>query len=186
MALTDLFTTFQAADYCKVSFMTIKRWISAGKIKAHKTPGGHYRIVKRDFQIFMMKNNIPIPENDEHVDIKILIVDDDKILRDSLEDYLKEERFEVITTDNGYEACFLLNQYLPDIIILDLIMPNVDGFKVCELIKGNSRTKDINIIILTGYASEENVKRVYEYGVNKVLSKPVDVKELLETIYTII
>lgn len=186
MASTDLFTTFQAAEYCKVSYVSIKRWILAGKIKGFKTPGGHYRIVKRDLQDFMIKNNIPIPDNDVITRRSILIVDDDDEVRESIADYLKTRNYEVKTANDGFEAGLILNSYLPDIIILDLIMPNVNGFRVCELIKNNQRTKNIKLIVLTGYASEENVKKAYGYGVEKVLSKPVDMEELLDTISSLI
>ena len=186
MALTDLFTSFQAGDYCGVSYMTVKRWIFADKLNAHRTPGGHYRILKKDLQIFMLKNGLPIPEDDEIISTKVLIVDDDKLLRDSLEKYLKKQRFEVITAEDGYDACFKLNQYSPDIIILDLVMPKMNGFRICELVKNNPETKDIKVIVLTGYASEENVEKAYKYGVDDVLSKPVKVDELLEKIYELI
>ncbi|MFC1558861.1 response regulator [candidate division KSB1 bacterium] len=186
MSLNKKLTTFNAAEYCDVSFMTINRWIADGKIKAHKTPGGHRRIFKEDLQKFMLKNNIPIPEGDLIINKKILIVDDDVELRESLEEYLKERYFEVFTAGDGYEACFVLNKQLPDFIILDLIMPNMDGFRVCELIKEDSRTKDLKLIVLTGYANEENIKRAYEFGVDKVLSKPVKIEDLLDIIYEMI
>ena len=186
MALTDLFTSFQAADYCGVSYMTVKRWILADKLNAHRTPGGHYRILKRDLQLFMLKNSIPIPEDDEIISKKVLIIDDDKLLRNILEKYLKKQRFEVITAEDGYDACIKLNKYSPDIIILDLIMPKMNGFRICELIKNNPDTKDIKLIILTGYASEENIEKAYKYGVDYVLSKPVKVEDLLEKIYSLI
>ena len=131
MASTDIFTTFKAAEYCNVSYVSIKRWILAGKIKAYKTPGGHYRILKRDLQEFMIKNNIPIPDNDTILRRSILIVDDDDEVRESIADYLKTQNFEIATANDGFEAGLLLNNYLPDIVILDLIMPNVNGFRVC-------------------------------------------------------
>ena len=182
MALIDLFTTFTAAKYCNVSYVSIKRWILAGKIKAYRTPGGHFRILKRDLQEFMIKNSIPIPDNDAIIRRSILIVDDDDDVRVSIAEYLKTQGYEITTANDGFEAGLLLNNYIPDLIILDLIMPNVNGFRVCELIKNNPKTRNIKLIVLTGYASEENIKKAYEQGVEKVLSKPVDMEDLLSTI----
>lgn len=184
--MKDIFSTYYAADYCGVSFMTVKRWILAGKLEAYKTPGGHYRITKQNLQTFMLKNKIPISEDDNIINKKILLVDDDDELRKSLEKYLKRQHFEVATASDGYEACLLLNKFTPDIAILDLVMPNMDGFRLCKLIKENSETRELILIVLTGYANEENVKRAYEFGVDKVLSKPIKVDDLLDFIYSMI
>lgn len=184
--MKDIFSTYYAADYCGVSFMTVKRWIQAGKLKAHRTPGGHYRITKQNLQEFMLKNNMPIPEEDNIISKKILIVDDDDALRSSLERFFKRHHFEVETAQDGYEACLKLNKFMPDFAILDLVMPNMDGFRLCSLIKENSDTKELKLIVLTGYATEENINKAYEYGVNKVLAKPVKAEDLLDLIYEMI
>jgi len=186
----DVFSTFQAAEYCDTSYMSIKRWIMSGKLKAYKTPGGHNRINKRDLINFMMKNNIPITEKVD-IDIirrKILIVDDDIQVREGIANYLRMngQNYEVVTAEDGFEAGIIVNQFNPDLIILDLLMPKINGFKVCEKIKKNLLTKDIKILVLTGYANKKNVKKAYESGADKVLPKPLDMEKLLEEINLVI
>lgn len=186
MALKDLFTTFSAAEYCNVSYMSVKRWILSGKLKAHRTPGGHFRISKSDLHEFMLKNNLPIHEKIEISRKKILIIDDDDEVRKSISTYLTMHNYEIFTAKDGFEAGFIITQQSPDLAILDLIMPQIDGFKVCSMIKNNIFTKHIKVIVLTGYANEKNIKRAYKCGADKVLSKPVEAEELFEAISSII
>ena len=184
----NVLTTIQAAKFCNSTQMTIIRWISSGKIKAHKTPGGHNRILKKDLYEFMIKNHMPIPDDFESVRKRILIVDDDEEIRESIAYYLRINRsnFEIAVAEDGYDAGLLVNQFKPDLIILDLIMPKMDGFKVCEKIKKNPLTKEIKLVVLTGYANKKNIKRAYECGADKVLSKPLEMEELLEEITAIL
>ena len=184
----DVFSTFQAAEYCDTSYMSIKRWIMSGKLKAYKTPGGHNRIHKRNLIDFMMKNNIPIPEKVDIIRKKILVVDDDIQVREGIANYLRMngQNYEVTTAEDGFEAGIIVNQFDPDLIILDLLMPKMDGFKVCEKIKRNLLTRDTKILVLTGYANKKNMKRAYESGADKVLQKPLDMEKLLEEINLVI
>lgn len=180
----NVFSSFQAADYCNSSDSSIKRYINSGKLKAYKTPGGHYRILKNDLLSFMKESNIPIPEKMETVRRKILVVDDDEQIREGTAKYLRinSNNYDVVTAEDGFEAGFMITQFMPDIIILDLIMPRMDGFNVCEKIKKNPLTKNIKILVLTGYATDENVKKAYECGADKVLAKPLKREELLNEI----
>lgn len=184
----DVLSTFQAAEYCDTSYMSIKRWIMSGKLKAYKTPGGHNRINKRNLIDFMMKNNIPIPEKVDIIRRKILVVDDDTQVREGIANYLRMngQNYDVATAEDGFEAGIIVNQFSPDLIILDLLMPKMDGFKVCEKIKRNLLTRDIKILVLTGYANKKNMKRAYESGADKVLQKPLDMEKLLEEINLVI
>lgn len=177
----EVFSTFQAAKYCKTSYMSVKRWIFSGKLKAYRTPGGHFRIIKNDLLQFMKQNRIPNFEN-VLVKKKILIVDDDAQARNSIADFLRIENqnYDVATAENGFEAGILVTQFKPDVIILDLIMPKLDGFKVCEMIKKNHTFQDIKVLVYTGYASEENIKRAYTCGADNVLAKPVEMEKLVE------
>jgi len=183
----NAFTTFQAADICSSSDSSIKRYIKSGKLKAYRTPGGHYRIVKNDLFTFMKENNIPIPER-EIVRKKILIVDDDEQVRESIAKYLRinVRNYDVATSEDGFDTGIMIAQYMPNIIILDLIMPQMDGFNVCEKIKRNPLIKNIKILVLTGYASDKNVKRAYECGADKVLAKPIEKEELIKEINSLI
>lgn len=184
----DVFSTYEAAEICNSSFMSINRWIQSGALKAYKTPGGHRRIPKEDLIRFMKDNNIPIRMKDLVYKWKILVVDDDQQVLDSIVKNLRLfcSDFEVMSADSGYEAGILVSQFSPHVIILDIMMPQLDGFKVCESIKSNPETKDIIIIVLTGYSSKENEEKAYQCKADKVLFKPLQTKLLATEIRELI
>ena len=99
---------------------------------------------------------------------------------------LRKQNYDVNVAVDGFEAGLAINKIMPDLLILDLMMPNVDGFKVCELIKQDPSYKDIKILILTGYADEKNIKKANECGADKILSKPAEVDEILEAINSLV
>ncbi|MCP4727221.1 MAG: response regulator [bacterium] len=180
----DVFSTFEAAEICNSSFMSINRWILSGELHAYKTPGGHRRIPKEDLVKFMRRNNIPIIEKHSEYKWKILVVDDDDQVRNSMVKNLWRfnNDFEVVSADNGYEAGIMVSQFSPDVIILDILMPILNGFKICESIKNNPDTQDTIIIVVTGYGTNENVKKAYKCKADKVLFKPVKSKDLVAEI----
>ncbi len=184
----DTFTTIQAAKLCRATSMSIIRWIESGKIKAYTTPGGHRRIIKEDLIDFMKNNNIPILDKNIVPKKRILIVDDDELIREEIANYLQLPSFnyDVATAEDGFKAGVMVSEFVPDIILLDLLMPGIDGLKVCEEIKRNPLKKNVKIFILTGYGSEENIRKAYECGADKVLIKPVGNEELVREIESII
>jgi CheY-like chemotaxis protein len=84
---------------------------------------------------------------------------------------------------DGFEAGQLIYEIKPDLILLDLVMPGMDGYSVCERIKNNDATSDIRIIAMTGVGTEENIKRILNAGAESCLKKPIDVKALTEIIF---
>jgi signal transduction histidine kinase len=112
----------------------------------------------------------------------ILAVDDTASNLDILVDFLEE--YEVIDTVNGYEALEILEEEKIDLILLDIVMPEIDGFTVCEKLKNNPKTKDIPVIFITKKADEESLERAYEVGGVDYVTKPFRKKELLSRIHT--
>ncbi len=184
----DVLTTFEAAEICNSSLNSIKRWIQSGEIDAYRTPGGHYRICRDDLKKFLIRNNIPFKSNRIPVKRKVLIVDDDQLVRNSISKKLGKlnSSFDVLTASNGFEAGTIVAQNMPDIIILDLMMPVMDGFSICRGIKESPFTKNIIIIAITGFANQENIQKAYECGADKVLCKPVKNNVLVSTIDSLI
>lgn len=117
---------------------------------------------------------------------KILTVDDEIDIVKGLEVRLKFAGYEVITAYDGLEALNKARKEKPDLIIMDLMLPKIDGLKVCALIKGDSRYSKIPIIILTAKAQESDVKLGKEVGADLYLTKPFDIKILLEKIKELI
>jgi DNA-binding response OmpR family regulator len=108
---------------------------------------------------------------------KILIIEDDKTIVEGLEDTLQFHDYEVITAGSGKEGLALFQKEKPDLIILDIMLPGVDGFEVCKKIKQWNR--DIPIIMLTARSQESDKLLGFELGVDDYVTKPFSVKELV-------
>ena len=177
----EILTVSQASKYCKVSPKTIINWIEAGHLKAYKTVGGHRRIKKEDLDQFLKEKGMPLPEEAKIEERKkILVVDDDKIIVETIVQALEEDEYgyEMISASDGFEAGLQVSHFKPDLIILDIMMPDINGYEVCQKIKSNPETKDIKIIVLSAYLDEEAFKKMKEYGADACFSKPLPLDQL--------
>lgn len=180
-----IFTVSQASKYCKVAPKTIINWIEAGHIIAYKTVGGHRRIKKEDLDRFLEEHQMPAFEQPaEDARKKILMVDDDQIIVETIVQSLEEDEhgYELISAADGFEAGIQVSHFKPDLIILDIMMPDINGYEVCKKIKSNPETKHIKIIILSAYLDDENYKQMKEYGADACFSKPLPLPELKQQV----
>jgi two-component system, cell cycle response regulator len=117
---------------------------------------------------------------------KILIVDDEPYGREALVDILSSEPYELIVAENGYSALELAGAHLPDVILLDVMMPGMDGFTVCSQIRSQPSTAEIPVIMLTALDDRRSLLRGIEAGSDEFLSKPYDITELRTRVRTIV
>jgi len=180
-------TTFQAAEYCRVSPFTIRNWIESGALPAYKTPGGHRRILKQDLEEFMKKHGMPPPEGKESSP-RVLVVDDDKRVAELLVRVVAEvdPEAKVKVAHDGFEAGALVTSFKPTLVILDLRMPGLDGFQVCERITGDPALRETTVLGITGYFSPEHESRFKECGGWRLLQKPVEVETLKECLRSVL
>lgn len=173
-----VFTTFEAAKLCHVSPLSIINWVNAGRIPAFRTPGGHRRIRREDLARFMRENGIPLPEElrDGSGRSRVLVVDDEAAIREIFAESLSQRSnpYEVMTAADGFEAGRLVATFRPDVVLLDLRMPGLDGFQVCRTIKGDSETASTAVIAMTGYHTHETESRIVACGAIRCLSKPIE------------
>jgi len=162
----DLFTTGEAADICQVSQQTIIRCFDAGKLDGFRVPGSRFRRIPRDNLIkFMKDNNIPLDNLTVSSKKKVLIVDDDAEIVELLVDVLSRDgRFEVQTASSGYDAGIMTQQFMPDIILLDYMLPDVNGNIVCRTIKRNPNFADTQIIIVSGVVNQSEIQQLLDEG----------------------
>ena len=113
---------------------------------------------------------------------KVLIVDDEPAILLALNHLMLKEGHEVITAKNGNEAIEYLQSYIPDIVILDVMMPGIDGFEVAQYIRSQDQLKDLSIIFLTARGQGEDRMKGYDVGAERYLVKPFDNKELLDIV----
>ncbi|MBW2312021.1 MAG: response regulator [Deltaproteobacteria bacterium] len=178
----DMFTVGQAAKYCGVSRKTLFRQVKSGKIKASRTPGGHYRILKKDLESFILEKGMyPLAHNHSSRK-KILIVDDDPQIQKLLTRTLQSHKYETETAANGFEAGAKVFKFKPGLVVLDLKLPDINGFEVCRQIKQNPDTAHIKILAVTGYDTEENKERILSAGADGYMAKPLDMDQLIRCI----
>src|SRR5262245_52489393 len=148
------FGTHDIARICHVTPPTIGRWIEEGKLPSFKTGGGHRRVWDVDLVSFLKNHNIPVPDELQAADgLKILIVDDESEMRRFIVRVIKKNypQAEIHEAADGFEAGHKIASALPALIILDLRLPGVDGFKVCQTVRADERLKEIKVLAITGY-----------------------------------
>jgi len=182
----SVFTVNQVSELLQVSPQTIVNWIEAGRLGAYRTPGGHRRIKKSDLEEFVKKHQMPVFGLSSDLDEegrkmkKILVVDDDQVIVETITAGLEEDphEYEVIAAADGFEAGLQVSHFRPDLLILDIMMPDIDGYEVCRKLKTSEETKHIKIIVLSGYLDEDNYKKMREYGADLCFSKPLPLDKL--------
>ena len=177
--MKDLFTTGEAAEVCKVSQQTIIRCFDAGRLEGFRVPGSKFRrIPRRSLIKFMKDNNIPLDAVDSGKR-KVLIVDDDAEIVELLVDVLtRDGRFETKTASSGYEAGIATQRFRPEVILLDYMLPDVNGNVVCQTIRKNPEFENIKIIIVSGVVKQDEIEQLLKSGAEDFIRKPFDVVEL--------
>ena len=177
--MKDLFTTGEAAEVCKVSQQTIIRCFDSGRLEGFRVPGSRFRRIPRQSLIkFMKENNIPLDAVDSGKR-KVLIVDDDAEIVELLVDVLaRDGRFEIKTASSGYEAGMATQRFRPELILLDYMLPDVNGNVVCQTIRKNPEFENIKIIIVSGVVKQDEIEQLLKSGAEGFIKKPFDVAEL--------
>jgi DNA-binding response OmpR family regulator len=120
------------------------------------------------------------PEPGEHISQSVLIVDDEPMARTLLRLMLVRAGFNVSEAENGSDALAKVKKNRPDIVLLDVMMPGMDGFMVCESIRGNEDMADLPIIMLSAKTDLDSINRGLRLGATKYLTKPISPEDLTE------
>jgi excisionase family DNA binding protein len=181
MTTKTVFTTGEAARICKVSQQTIIRCFDNGSLKGFRVPGSRFRRIPRDqlFQ-FMKENGIPTDAL-ESGKRKILIVDDDVELVELLVDVFdRDGRFELRTANNGFDAGMFVKEFRPDLVVLDVMLPDINGKEVCQRVRSDSTLDSVKIICISGMVEQDKVADLRAAGADEFIQKPFSVDKLLE------
>ncbi len=185
-----VYSAMEVARFCGVVNQTAINWIKNKYIKAFQTPGGQYRVYPDDLVAFMKKKNIHIPDellqtchksDAKHI---LLLVDDDKVWNDVMAKYLttKLEDTNIIQAFDGFEAGALMVEKRPDLVVLDLDLPGIDGIRICKTIREEITFGKPSIIVTTALEDEGLEKKCLELGVCKFLKKPINLPMLAENL----
>ena len=184
-SVKNYLTPNEASELLMVSPITLRQWAQKGMLKAMTTAGGHRRFLISDIKSFARERGITLLNDSASSDkLRVLVVDDDPQLVSYLTELLGTLTDEVIleTANDGFDAGRKIYAFQPHLILLDLMMPGLNGFEVCERVKSDPNLKSIRVITMTGYAGKDNIERAMAAGAEACLAKPVDVPELLEHI----
>lgn len=179
--MKTVFTTGEAAKICKVSQQTIIRCFDSGQLKGFRVPGSRFRRIPRDVLYkFMKENGIPTDAL-ESGRRKALVVDDDEELVELIRDALEADgRFEVRVANNGFDAGMMVKEYRPDILVLDVMLPDINGKEVCQRVRMDSALDDTKIICISGMVEADKIDELKQAGANDFVQKPFEIETLMD------
>ncbi|HMU72136.1 MAG TPA: response regulator [Ferruginibacter sp.] len=117
---------------------------------------------------------------------KVLIVDDDPYILMSLEFLMKKNGYDVMIARNGTEALDLLGRQLPELVLLDIMMPDVDGYEICRHIKKTEKLKHIHVAFMSAKTKEADIQKGYDLGASLYITKPFSTRELIKQVKELI
>ncbi|MHB1845477.1 MAG: response regulator [Deltaproteobacteria bacterium] len=179
------FTSHQVGDLLQVNPSSIVKWINDGILFAFRTPGGHRRVAADEVVRFARHHGMPVPDELRGIAIsQVLVVDDEPRFLSALQRAFKpfDDEISLRTVDNGIDALVLVGEIKPDVVILDLRMPGLNGIEVLQRLRANPTTRNIQVVVVTGESDGAIDARCKELGAVACLQKPVKVPALLETI----
>ncbi len=177
-------STFAIARMLHVDPGSVANWIDQELLKAHRTPGGHRRVALDDLVRFLREHKMPVPPELGAAPNRVVIVDDEPAITQLIAWAIKSALpdCEVVEAHDGFRAGTIVATLKPNVVILDLRMPGMDGYEVCRLIKSQESTCQADVLAMTAYPSPENIAKIKECGARICLSKPLNMEMLLEEI----
>ena len=171
-------TPNEVAELLMVSPVTVRQWAQKKWIHAVTTAGGHRRFLRHDVEQFARDRGMELASDGPQ---RVLVVDDNRSFARYLADLLANQTdpVDTQTAHDGFDAGRKVLQFAPDIVLLDLKMPGMDGFSVCQQLKQDDITKHIRVIAMTGYYTPDNETKILEAGAEACLAKPFDKAVLL-------
>ncbi len=200
---TRYLTSVEVATACGVSTRTVSTWIRDGSIPAHRTVGGHGRVSIDDLRKFLVERGMRIPRDLESRSFttpapvlaaeparrepesaprrrRVLVIDDDEMLLQVVSEFLGSAGYDVETARHGFLAGYLAGHHRPDAILLDIMMPGLDGYEVLALMRRRAEARGIPVIACTSLKGPEAEARIRGAGFDAYVRKPIDFKVLLQ------
>jgi excisionase family DNA binding protein len=173
-------TLSEASRHLGVAQVTIRRWADSGKLPVFKTPGGHRRFRQDDLDAFMSTTgSASVPESRYGGSAHVLVVDDDPQVREMLCECLQAQGFSVAQSDSARTALLSINQRVPDLMMVDVSMPGMDGWEMLRRIREKLDVEDLPVIIFSGVVSASDLQSAPSRGANAYFRKPFDPTKLV-------
>ena len=172
-----MLTIAETAHLLNVHINTVRRWSDQGLLKSYRIgTRGDRRFRQEDVYSFisgMQGSRSFVPEDTGSGRKKVLVADDDSGIRKLVRSMLEAE-YTVLEASNGSEAVNATRRHIPDVILMDILMPDTDGYTACRTIKQEPETGHIPVIMVTGIAYEMNKKLSMQMGADGYITKPFD------------
>ena len=181
-----LLTTNEAAAYLGVSRSSLANWIRQGRISGGVTPGGHYRFTEAELDEFARSRGLEIPKKAParaEGPKRILVVDDDEAFCEYVRDALEAFRdYELREAHDGMEGAMTAGSWKPDLLILDIRMPSMNGTELLRLIRSNPDMSGVRVLVASAHLSDERKAELDPLGPDLILDKPVHLAKLVASI----
>lgn len=180
-----IFTTYDIGRMTGTDPTTVHKWIDKGLMRGYRTPGGHRRVRADDLRTFLLAHKMPVPKEIGGADnLRVLLVDDDAQVLKSVPKALKRLRpnWEFVALESGIEALLRMQTLAPDVVVLDIFMPELDGFEVCRRMRARQETAGIKVVAVSGRHTADVEKKALAAGAFAFLKKPLAGPELLAAI----
>ncbi len=187
MKRKPVYTTGEAGEICNLSQQTIIRCFDNGQLQGFRVPGSRFRRIPHDVLLkFMKDNNIPLEGLDDDK-IRVLVVDDDPQIVELFVDVLSgDARFDVKTAQTGYEAGVLTQQFRPHLVVLDFMLPDINGNVVCKTIRENPGLSQMKILIISGVVNPSEVEQLMSAGADEFIKKPFNIEHVVDRIVELV
>ncbi|MEX0817656.1 MAG: response regulator [Gaiellales bacterium] len=173
----DWLTLGQAASHLGVAQSTVRKWTDSGRLPAFYTPGGHRRFRRGDLEAFLSGSR-PVRLSASPL---VLVVDDDARLREFVRVNLEMDGYEVREASSAEEGLAVLDAELPDLILLDVMMPGMNGFEMLRRVQEQHGSGTIPVIMFSGKVDEHSAEEARERGAQAFIGKPFDPQQLIES-----
>lgn len=177
MSEKGFLTPNEAATLLMVSPITVRQWAQKGLLEAQTTAGGHRRFSRDVIEAFARERGIHMPPSQQ----RLLIVDDNRELNGYLAALFTAHvpELEIHCAYDGFDAGRQVQARRPTVVLLDVMMPGIDGIEVCRSLKQDPDTRGIRVVAMTGYYTPELEKKMLQAGAQVLLKKPFSSVEVL-------
>jgi excisionase family DNA binding protein len=183
----SLLSTHQVAQYLGVSAPTVVNWVNTGRLEAVRTPGGHRRIAKDDVVSFARSHGYPVPAELAANTGRVLLVDDEPDFSTLVREYLTNRGgLEVEVADSGFAAGLAIARFRPAVVLMDILMPDMDGFQVLRMLRSDPDMRSIPVVAVTAFRDEGIEERVLREGFAAYVEKPVRLDKLTRLVQAIL
>ncbi len=180
-AQPEWLTLGQASKYLGVAQSTMRKWSDLGRVSAFYTPGGHRRYRRSDLDQFLDRSGPASSASASASGPIVLIVDDDERVREYVRVNLEAEGYVVREAASADEGLVALGEQSPDLILLDVMMPQVDGWEMLQRIHEHTGVGAIPVVMFSGKVDERSAAEAESRGAQGFIGKPFDPRSLIES-----